>query len=110
MAPRFLILGKAYMLALGKNWRQPLVRLAAEFSIVVLGVTIALWADSWVAQRKDHAKEIVRLHALLDNVKETLADLRDERNNSTGAAGALLSLVSRSEVTDEELRGQLRYL
>ena len=75
----------------------------------MLGVTIALWADSWVTARGDHAEETARLHALRDNVTETLEDLRDERDNSTGAADALRKLVRQNDLPNDELKGLLRY-
>ena len=97
------------MVDLRKNWRELSVRLIAEFAIVVLGVTIALWAGSWVTAREDRAEEIMRLHALQDNVTTTLADLHDEIGNSTGAVDALRKLVGQSELPDDEIRGLLRY-
>jgi len=93
------------------NWRRPLVRLAAEFAVVVLGVTIALWADGWVAERNDRAVEAARLGALQDNVNVTLADLREARDNARGAAAALRRLMSLQEhhSHDDEMGELLRY-
>jgi hypothetical protein len=97
------------MVDLRKNWRELSARLIAEFAIVVLGVTIALWADSWVTAREDRAEETARLHALQDNVTTTLADLRDEIENSTGAIDALRKLVGQGDLPHDEVRGLLRY-
>jgi hypothetical protein len=46
------------------KWRGILVRLVAELVIIVTGVTIALWADTWVTGRDDRADETARLFAL----------------------------------------------
>jgi hypothetical protein len=42
------------------KWRGLLGQLAAEIVVVVVGVTIALWADGWVAERSDRTVEIGR--------------------------------------------------
>ena len=44
-------------------WRQWFARAAAELAIVVLGVSVALWADNWAAERSDRHKEAARLVA-----------------------------------------------
>ena len=97
------------MANLHNNWRELSARLIAEFAIVVLGVTIALWADSWGTARGDHAEETARLYALRDNVTQTLAIVRDERDRSTGAVDALRKLVNQNEFPLDELRDLLRY-
>ena len=74
--------------------RDLIGRLGAELAIVVLGVTIALWADGWVTNRSDRAEESARLYALLDNVEESLEDLDSARDNAAGAAEALRELAS----------------
>ena len=71
-----------------RPWRLWSGRLAAELAIVVLGVTIALWADGWVAERGERREETARLQALTDNVTETLAAIRKEQKNARGAARA----------------------
>ncbi len=93
------------------NWRGLLARLAAEFVVVVLGVTIALWADGWVAERSDRAAEIARLIALDDNVNVSLTELREARDNATGAADALRELVSlqHRDLHDDKVKELLRY-
>jgi hypothetical protein len=93
------------------NWRKNLGRLGAELSVVVLGVTIALCADGWVAERNDRSVEASRLSALQDNVSVTLADLRETRDNAGGAAAALRGLVSlqRDDRNDGEIGELLRY-
>jgi hypothetical protein len=93
------------------NWRKSLGRLGAEVSVVVLGVTIALWADGWVAERNDRSVEASRLSALQDNVSVTLAVLSTARDNAGGAAAALRELVSlqRDNRNDDEIEELLRY-
>ena len=93
------------------NWRKNLWRLGAEVSVVVLGVTIALWADGWVAERNDRSVEASRLSALQDNVSVTLAGLSKARDNAGGAAAALRELVSlqRDDRNDDEIGELLRY-
>ncbi len=94
-----------------KTWRGLLGRLPAEFAVVVLGVTIALSADSWVAERSDRSVEAARLIALQDNVNVTLAELRTARANAAGAADALreLALLQHREHRDGEVGELLRY-
>lgn len=75
----------------------------------MLGVSIALWADSWVTNRGDRLEESARLHALRDNITETLEALRAERDNAAEAADALRSIISGEEHPDEEWRMLLRF-
>jgi hypothetical protein len=70
-------------------------RLVAEFGVVLLGVTIALWADGWAAERRERAVETARLEALQDNIAETLTALRSAREEAGGAGDALRALVTR---------------
>ena len=93
------------------NWRKALGRLAAEFSVVVLGVTIALWADGWVAERSDRTIEAARLTALQDNVNVSLTGLSEARAYADGAADALRKLASLEyrERPEGNLKELLRY-
>ena len=75
------------------QWKKPFRTLAAELVIVVMGVTIALWADGWVAERSDRAVERARLTALLENVRATIADVGESSEEAAGAAAALRDLV-----------------
>ncbi|MDX1394214.1 MAG: hypothetical protein R3195_07480 [Gemmatimonadota bacterium] len=72
-----------------------MARLLAEFGVVVLGVTIALWADGRVAERRDRTIETARLRALQDNLTESLSALRSAREEAEGAIAALRLLVTR---------------
>ena len=88
-----------------------MARLAAELAVVVLGVTIALWADGWVAERSDRAIETARLEALYDNIVGTLAELDMARDGAAGAAAALRKLISfrPGDQPNEEVEQLLRY-
>jgi hypothetical protein len=75
------------------KWRELLGRLGAELVVIVLGITIALWADAWVAERQDRAIEAMRLAALQENITRTLSELRLARDAAAGGASALRELV-----------------
>ena len=79
-----------------KRFRQLGTRLLAELAVVVLGVTIALWADGWAAERRERAVEVARLRALQDNITETLAALDAAREEAGGASTALRELLTRA--------------
>jgi hypothetical protein len=85
-------------------WRRLAARLLAEFGVVVLGVSVALWADGWVADRQNRAIERARLLALNDNVTETLDDLREARAAADATANALTELAfGEGDLPDAEL-------
>ncbi len=85
-----------------RNWRPLVARLSAEFAIIVLGVSIALWADGCVAERSDRIEEEARLYGLADNVSETYWELDAERKNIAGAIGAFEELFEANNESDEE--------
>lgn len=89
-------------------WRQWIGRALAELAIVVLGVTLALWADDWVADRNDRDIEQARLHALRDNIDETLEDVRRIQAESDDAIAELRSLIDIAVAADDERREQIR--
>jgi len=93
------------------NWRGLAGRLAAEFAVVVIGVSIALWADGWVAARNDREVEVARLVALQDNVNVSLTELRLVVENTSGAKDALRQLVAlhRLDFTIAEIQRLLLY-
>ena len=97
------------MFATQKKMQELSVRLFAELAIVVLGVSIALWADSWVSDRSDRNEEIARLYALQDNITETLKNLTSELEDLSGAGDALRKLVLRDDIPTDNLRRVLRY-
>ena len=86
-------------------------RFAAEFAIVVLGVTLALWADGWVSDRAERDREVARLEGLRDNISRTLANLRADQENAAGGADALREIVSLDgqNIVNAELIDLLRY-
>lgn len=94
------------MIAGSRNTLKGLAgRLAAEFCVVVLGITTALWADGWVAARADRAVEAARLVALYDNVSVTLEELHSAQTAAADASEALRQLVSldQANVDDAEV-------
>jgi hypothetical protein len=93
------------------NRRDLLGRLAAELAVIVLGVTIALWADGWVAERRDRAVEFARLAALQDNIQDTLQELHTARDIAADAAATLRDLVSlqQRERPYDEVQKLLRF-
>ncbi len=97
------------MISISRNRRELIVRLSAEFAIVVLGVTIALWADGWVASQRDRVEERERLQALQYNIAETLENLQEERRSADGAANALRDLLAPQDISNESARAVLRY-
>lgn len=50
-------------------------RLLAEFSVIVLGVLVALGVDSWVERRADQAAEREALEGLRDDLILNIEDL-----------------------------------
>lgn len=76
-----------------RTWRAPLARLGAELAVIVLGVLIALWADGWVAERRDRAVERSRIEALMDNVAATRERLRAAQELARSAREALTLIV-----------------
>ena len=93
------------------KWREMGGRLLAEFAIVVLGVTIALWADGWVAERGARAQERARLVALSDNIEKTITELRDERASASEAVDGMRRLIAASNEGSApgDIREQLRF-
>jgi len=55
--------------------RAVVLRLAAEFVVIVVGVLVALGFDSWAADRRDRALESEYLARLLDDVRYDLDEL-----------------------------------
>ena len=95
----------------GAEWKKVVSRLGAEFAIVVLGVTIALWADGWVADRGNRSKADAMLEALLVNIDGTLEDLNRSIDNASGAVDALRNLATPAgqDVSQAEHYGHMFY-
>ena len=95
----------------GTNWKHA----AAEVALIVVGVTIALWADSWVGERRDLQREHARLTALYADTEETLAAISDLRLEASEAAIALRKIVNLqppyepNDTTSDLLRHGLLY-
>lgn len=76
-------------------------RTLGELAVIVLGVTVALWADGWVAEHNDRVEETARVRALLENVNATLERVRDARVQADSAAAALRQLATPQAVSGE---------
>ncbi len=97
------------MTAAASQWRQWIGRAAAELAIVVLGVSVALWADNWAAERNDREKEAARLVALRDNVVETLVDVEFHLEESELVAEQLRAIITQPSDGPEAMRARLRW-
>ena len=73
----------------GTNWKHA----AAEVVLIVIGVTLALWADAWVGERRDAQRETARLTALLVDTEETLAAISAVHLETSEAAEALREIL-----------------
>lgn len=76
-------------------------RTLGELAVIVLGVTVALWADGWVAERNDRVEETARVQALLENVNATLERVRAAHTEADSAAAALRQLATPRAVRGE---------
>ena len=92
-----------------ESWRQLAVRLAAELAIIVLGVTLALWADGWVSERGDRAREAARLTALHQELERASAALAFNLDNARGAISALRRVIEATPSSGGDRREDLRY-
>ena len=93
----------------GNRWQQLALKAGAELAIVVVGVTLALWADDWASERGRRALEQTRLQALSENISQTLVELRRDRANATAAATAIRSLINDAPKSVDESRDAIRY-
>jgi hypothetical protein len=84
-------------------------RAGGELALIVLGVTVALWADGWVSEREDRVVESVRVRALSENVQTTLERVREAGAEAASAVLALryLSSLPSSGTTEEIERALL---
>jgi len=78
--------------------------------VVILGVTIALWADTWAAERREAEVEEARLQALEVDLRHTLQQLQDTRAYADDVAEALRDLVAftYAEAEQAAVEGALR--
>ena len=77
-----------------RPFRRLAVRASAELGVIILGVTLALWTDGWVARRNDRAVESARLRSLSENIERSLIALRAEKEDADSAGAALRRLAS----------------
>ena len=82
---------------------------AAELAIVVVGVTLALWADDWASERADRENEQSRLVALRDNIDETLVDVEEHLGDAEEAAKNLRAIVSEMPAPANEMRDRISW-
>jgi len=74
----------------GSNWKHA----AIEVALIVVGITIALWADTWVGERRDSLRETARLTALYADTEKTLAAISEIYEETSDAATALRRILS----------------
>jgi hypothetical protein len=86
----------------GTRVRMVVLRLAAELGIVVLGVSIALWADGWTTDRREREVESARLVALQGDLIRTLEEVGQTREYSDSVADGLRQLVGFTYVDGED--------
>ena len=72
------------------------VRLAGELAVIIVGVLIALSADSWIDIRQDRRTEAEHLRALSEEFDESLAGLDLAREYKLKQMAALQRLLSSS--------------
>jgi hypothetical protein len=82
-------------------------RILAQLLLIVTGVFIALWADSWVASRTDRNAEAARLESLQQNIEQSLAALRAYRGELEATAAALAELLNENDAAPSGLAGRI---
>ncbi len=73
----------------GSGWKHAV----AEIALIVVGITIALWADAWVGDRRDAQRENARLTALHADTDKTLAAISEIHEDTSDAAIALRKIL-----------------
>jgi hypothetical protein len=73
----------------GNNWKHA----AAEVALIVIGITIALWADGWVGEKRDSQRENARLTALYADTEKTLGEISVAHLEASGAALSLRKIL-----------------
>ena len=86
------------------NWNQAL----AEVILILIGIALALAADSWMDDRADRREERQYLVALKGDIEKTRESLEDtithtKRSNDITLRFIQLLQGSMDELTDEEL-------
>ena len=65
------------------------VRLAAEFAVIVLGVLVALWVDSWSTAREEAERELELLGSLATELRESIDSLSWDQEFTRGRESTL---------------------
>jgi hypothetical protein len=92
-----------------RRWQELAGKAAAELAIVVVGVTLALWADDWASERADRQKERSRLIALRDNIDVTLLDVEEHLRDAVEASRNLRAIVSEVVAPPNEMRDRISW-
>ena len=92
-----------------KRWQEMAGKAAAELAIVVVGVTLALWADDWASERADREEETSRLAALRTNIAETVADVDEHLQEAEQAMENLRAIVTEEPASANELRDRIAW-
>lgn len=86
--------------------RIPWTRLGAEFVVIVVGVLVALWADSWWEARQDRARERGALEEVVADLEQDSLDLdrlRTSRREWDAAAAWMDRSAERATVPADSL-------
>lgn len=70
------------------------VRLVAEFTVIVLGVLVALWVDSWSTAREEAERELELLGSLATELRESLDSLAWDQQFTRGRESTLEWLLN----------------
>jgi len=73
--------------------RSLVARSLSELAVIVTGVLLALWADSWVDERAERRVEASRIEALRDNVAATRERLGRALADAESASHALRTVA-----------------
>lgn len=92
-----------------KRWQEMAGKAVAELLIVVVGVTLALWADDWASERADREKEHSRLVALRENIGETLVDVEENLREVVEASKNLREIVGETPASLNERRDRISW-
>lgn len=91
----------------GSSWKHA----AAEVALIVVGITIALWADALIGERRDAQRENARLTALYADAESSLAAISKLHQETSDAAVALRKILRLQPPyeSDEQILDVLRH-
>ena len=92
-----------------EHWKIRGLRALGELAIIVIGVTIALWADTWVSERQSRDRELARLEALADNIATARTALQAEIRAAAEASEVLGALIVAPDLATADQRQKLRF-